>query len=178
MNIMKRISLIIISAFLILLVTEYCVVASCLPPNHPLTELELSDFVISGIVVSVDDFEPGTKKHTGQTTHNVNRNNLVRWRIQVKDVWKGTVSDTIDVFFARMSASRGYEFAVGKKYLIYGRIIKNKSEIGPWSLPEGTEFPVFKTNACTRTREYGGATEDIYFLPEPVYSYYADSRPN
>ena len=175
---MKRISLIIISALLILVVTDYCVVASCLsPPHHPLTELELSDFVISGIVVSVDALEPRSKKYTGPTTHNIYSNNLIRWRIQVKDVWKGTVSDTIDVFSAR-SASRGYKFAVGIKYLIYGRIIKNKSEIGPWSLPEGIEYPVFKTDACTRTREYDRASEDIYFLPEPVYSNYGESRPN
>lgn len=71
-----------------------------------------------------------------------------RVKIQVKKIWKGKLSKTIDISTPLDSAACGFSFETGKEYLVYAYENGNK----------------LTTNICSRTKILTGSTEDVAFL--------------
>ena len=114
---------------------------SCAPPPAPLVALGEADAVFSGTVVARRDAsKPRADGMVGSM-------DPVEYTIAVLEVWKGELADTVAVRTARSSASCGYPFEVGTRYLIYART--------------RTDTGCLRTNLCTRTRPLKCADEDI-----------------
>ncbi|RJE86885.1 hypothetical protein D3P07_17030 [Paenibacillus sp. 1011MAR3C5] len=69
----------------------------------------------------------------------------VTWTFEVHEIWKGKVSPTIAVTSAQSSASCGYEFQEGSRYVVYAR---NSGESLDVSL-------------CSRTALHSAAGQDL-----------------
>jgi hypothetical protein len=146
-------------------VTRACTCGS-LPT--PIQSLEKSDIVVSGYVTSITHSLPTTVRgpdgREGQVTSSAD---LRRWDIAVTAVWKGDAGDTLQVYSA-MGSSCGYEFTVGKEYLIYGRYLRwQMYDRGVVAGPP-TDSLIIEVGACRRTKPLSLATEDVMNLPCPV----------
>ena len=146
------------STVLLPLSAECCLCVGERPP--PLVAMEHTDYVFAGIVITSE--APGSSKPiivgTDTTWADWNSGDMVRWKIAVIAIWKGSVQDTMDVYSARTSSSCGYAFEVGEKYIIYGRTLEKRDEyyesISGIKWPSDTEFPVLRTDKCTRTKQW------------------------
>ncbi len=70
-------------------------------------------------------------------------------KLRVENLWKGNVSRQITVLTGADSALCGYNFEVGKSYLIYA---------------SGADVNNLQTNICTRTANLSEAKADIKIL--------------
>ena len=114
---------------------------SCAPPPAPLVALGEADAVFSGTVVARR--APG-RPRPGGTWSSMDP---MEYTIAVLEAWKGELADTVAVRTARLSASCGYPFEVGTRYLIYAR---TRADTG-----------CLRTNLCTRTKPLKYADEDV-----------------
>ena len=87
---------------LIALVAGLANACSCIPPGTPLEEMEKSDAVFSGKVVTI-----------GQDANGY----VVTF--EVERAWKGVSAPTVRVRTAMDSAACGFPFVRGEKYLVY-----------------------------------------------------------
>lgn len=112
---------------------------SCLRPPPPKEALKKSSAVFAGKVKSI--------KRVGMM-------NVVE--IEISRTWKGTKGKTATVKTHVSSATCGYGFKTGEKYLVYCN-----------APPKGAKkSKVFKTNICTRTKTLAMAKEDMKELGE------------
>lgn len=81
---------------------------------------------------------------SGEVTEIVRRDDYVRVKVRVEKSWKGRAARTVTIRTGFNDGDCGYQFAKGKKYLIY-------------------TFNSLQTNLCTRTAELG-SSEDIKLL--------------
>lgn len=75
--------------------------------------LEKSDVVFDGIVSSK---KAPSRTRFGETSSAA----LVAWTFQVNGSWKGEIPEKYTVYSAQASPSCGYEFEVGKRYIVFG----------------------------------------------------------
>lgn len=111
--------------------TQAC---SCLPPGSVAEERDNSNAVFQGTVESIQ---------SSSTT----KNTVI---FQVDKYWKGNVGKTITVQTEENSASCGYPFQEGKKYLVYTR--------------NTIDLRNFSTGLCSRTNLLTKAEKDLSSL--------------
>lgn len=76
-------------------------------------------------------------------------NNQIAVKLRTEKLWKGNVSKQVTITTGADSALCGYNFEVGKSYLIYA---------------QGSNANNLQTNLCTRTAELTAAKADIKVL--------------
>lgn len=110
---------------------------SCILPSPAPDALNDATAVFSGSVESINErrFFASTAEES------------VEVRFVVDRVWKGNISNKVTVLTAHGSASCGYEFEVGKQYLVYTH---GEDEL--------------KVSLCSRTALLSDANDDILEL--------------
>jgi len=111
---------------------------SCVAPGSPIEEMRKSDAVFSGEVVDIHT--PVSSRFSSADPMFVS--------IEVDRVWKGDVSLHETVRTAQSSASCGFNFEEGRRYLIYANKIDNGISV----------------SLCSRTTLFQNATEDLRAL--------------
>ena len=109
--------LLVVGLFSFLIVTMFpppqtAQACSCVPPESVQKELEKSDAVFRGVVT---DMEKPAQFFGGSS------GDLVEVTLEVEETWKGVETKEVIVQTAISSASCGFEFEVGKEYLVYAR---------------------------------------------------------
>jgi hypothetical protein len=127
-----------IFAFLVFTNTE-TYACSCIQRDEPLIKQvsrakKDSNAIFSGKVIKVT---PNPEKHEV----------VVKFRAEKS--WKGNVSRQMTISTGENSALCGYNFEVGKSYLIYA---------------SGADAKTLQTNLCTRTAELRAAKSDLKLL--------------
>lgn len=133
-------SLAILSCLLVL-TTQRAYACSCIGPGSAAEELERSTAVFAGTVVDVADANRGPI---------ISSADPIAFTFQVTRVWKGPIHTTLIISSARGGASCGYEFEVGREYLVYA---------------DGTETHL-QASLCSRTQPLSVAGEDLKALGE------------
>jgi len=109
---------------------------------------QYSDAVFAGSVIRVDStsapYVTGTRG---------NRSLYRRATMVLRRQWKGALPDTVEVWTPRNGAMCGYEFEMGKSYLVFARL----GETGR-----------LHTGLCTLTQSLGRAARYVLALGEPV----------
>ncbi len=120
------------------LITPECTYAcSCMMADPPLVSLENASAVFVGKVTTIQDSNTGAVQSSADP---------MKVSFQVSEVWKGNVFAEQALFTSRDSASCGFNFEVGKEYLVY-------AIVGDTGLT---------TNLCSRTMELAQAkAEDL-----------------
>lgn len=88
-----------------------------------------------------------------------------RWHLSVSRGWKGPPAEGVMIYSGLNGGGCGHQFQVGNEYLVYAYPVTNTW--GNW--PEGTEFPVLRTDLCIRTRQSEWAAEDLSSLGVPLW---------
>ena len=112
---------------------------SCVIPGSPQEELEKSDFVFQGKVISVIK-EGEMYKEKYKVTFNVSQG------------WKGDVPQEFEIYTSDSSASCGYYFAEGEEYVVYARNVEEKLQV----------------DLCSRTNNIKGAKDDLEILNKKI----------
>ena len=115
---------------------------SCIPPRPPLEALERADAVFAGEVVSISEPKGLFGSWMASSTDPV----TVEFRVSA--VWKGESYETMLLETAWSSASCGFDFVPGDRYIVYAR--------DGW------------VSLCSRTKNIDKASEDITALGEGV----------
>ena len=128
----------------------------CYGEITPAEAYEKADLVVEGVVLS--SVEPGPRPfvENGDTAMVISSGDMIRWRIAVSELRKGSTDDTLSVYSARWGMSCGVEFAIGGHYLIYAQewqsIQPGLIDRVPGTVwPEGTEVPLFRVGMCGGT---------------------------
>lgn len=128
---------------------------SCIPTPPVSESLRMSDAVLDGTVLAVEDRYVGLTKakvwiqeRFGYFTQNPADTGFAV-RVKVHELWKGTESSELVFFTSRSSAECGYPFRVGERYLMYA-----------FRLEEGS----YEISLCTRTAPRVAADEDVSAL--------------
>lgn len=106
---------------------------SCVPPPPPAEELARRDAVFAGTATRIRHFQDDNIA-------------MVRVRLRVERAFKGTPGRTVEVVTPRDSATCGFPFTEGQRYLVYA----NAEEGGGLG-----------TSLCSRTARLEDATEDL-----------------
>jgi hypothetical protein len=124
----------------LLLMSSSAQACSCVQPGPPAAEFEQFDAVFTGVVTAFTQPSDFDRKAT----------------LSLMKVWKGDFNRLDKIYTGPNSAACGYEFQVGKSYVIYA-----------WETDAGH----FRTNICTRTARIQDAEEDLAYLDElePIY---------
>lgn len=125
----------ILIAFMIIALIGVASACSCMQPPAPLEELEAVDAVFSGKVIQIDP--------------SFNSNYVT---FEVQKSWKGPQKIKLAVETAQNSAACGYNFEMGKEYLVYAYGLEQN----------------LTTGLCSRTAELSYAADDIAALGTPV----------
>ncbi|GAB2616206.1 hypothetical protein GCM10027035_10760 [Emticicia sediminis] len=128
--------------------------------------IKYSDVVFSGQVISktlTANFDSLGVKFTGDTTqllHSWAKNPTFVVKIKVDKIFKGkTVSDTLTILTPPFSASCGYNFQVGLKYIIYATTFDQTLMTGKLKR-RASDDKTFWTHQCTRTRFWNSTEEN------------------
>lgn len=87
-----------------------CAATSGTPQVRAQEAFEGAGVVFAGEVVDVSEGAPPTVMYAGPP---------VAVTLRVSDVWKGPRQETLEIYTGMSSASCGYEFQTGEKYLVY-----------------------------------------------------------
>jgi len=124
------------------------VACSCLPPPPPVIALIGADAVFEGIVTAIK-----LEVKADEDPNSISSADLMRVSFRVLRAWKGLETAEAVVFTARDSASCGYDFEIGVRYLVY-------ASQGRYGLGTG---------ACSRTDRASGAHEDFRDIGAPKW---------
>ncbi|MBI2499106.1 hypothetical protein HYV88_02590 [Candidatus Woesearchaeota archaeon] len=128
----------IILVLLSLLIVPFVLACSCIAPGTPLEELDRSDAVFSGKVLSIED----TGGYNEVKSRDVVFELYTSWKSSFK------LYDTVKVRTARDSAACGYGFQKGEEYLVYAYKYSDSGNM-------------LSANICSRTKLLSQADEDI-----------------
>ena len=132
---LKHILLTFLAFFLTAITSSAC---TCIGKDKQTTENELSfaDIAVKGKVISVTDytyydtaayFLSGMKLNLNQSSYLVRKYKLYKLTIHKKFKSSTNMPDTISIITWAGDGDCGYEFEVGKDYIIYGETWKEKS---------------------------------------------------
>lgn len=121
--------------------TVTCYACNC-AINSVEAEYENSSAIFSGKVIQLIDENKNKKL--------ISTGDQITVILEVQEVWKGVNESQIMLHTVRSSASCGYEFEIGKEYLIYA----TEREQG------------FHVSSCSRTTTLSHAISDIDYLGE------------
>ncbi len=110
---------------------------SCIQPEPPAVAAEKSAAVFAGRVTDIDP--------PAVMTSTLDENKIT---FDVSRTWKGVDRSPVYIYSSGSSASCGYEFEVGKEYLVYA--YENEGRLS--------------TGLCTRTALLADAAEDVVAL--------------
>jgi hypothetical protein len=113
----------------------------CIPPPPPRKALEAAAAVFAGKVVKIKQDEAASE---------------VVVTFEVRTVWKGVDTKTVQVRTPGNSAACGNEFEMDKSYLVYCHATQAEAKDGEKDPPR-----VLNTNLCTRTRALKDAEADL-----------------
>jgi hypothetical protein len=119
---------------------QVCFACSCLPPGSPLEERERSSAVFRGTVVAIDQI-----------------GGVLRARVQVATVWKGSVTAETLIQTNNNSAACGFPFQIGGEYLIYADTTATENTAAQPVAP-------FTASLCSRTQPISQAAGDLAAL--------------
>jgi hypothetical protein len=114
---------------------------SCLNPGPPCQAYWDAPVVFAGTPLAVSRIEV---ERDGSRV----MQRLVRFRIE--EAFRGVGGTDVEVLTGGWGGDCGYDFEVGRKYLVYGYTIEGKKWVG--------------TGICTRTRPLSEAGEDLNFI--------------
>ncbi|MFC7371635.1 hypothetical protein ACFQPF_08095 [Fictibacillus iocasae] len=136
MNLLLRAGLVFLLLMSIALIyqTNTALACSCVPNPDPEAALKNADAVFSGKVTEIT------------RTGFIEKSRAVK--IETQTIWKGSKNKHMLIYTAEQSASCGYEFAVGKEYIIYA--YDHDGEL--------------HTGLCSRTALLKDAGEDLHAL--------------
>lgn len=77
-----------------------------------------------------DDFQKAAAVFTGRVLSVQRKDNFVMVKLAVQKYWKGKVSNEIKITTAKDSAACGFNFEVGKDYLVYATDNNGKLSTG------------------------------------------------
>ena len=136
---------------------------SCAGPGPPCESFGSADAVFAGTVVSVRE-----NKRTSQPERGNVDWHPVAFKFSVEHPYLGVTGAEIEVFTGQGGGDCGYQFKVGRRYLVYAYRYENK----------------LSTGICTRTKPFETGSEDLAFLgtlsstPSGVTIYGSVSNPN
>ena len=116
----------------------------CLGPFSPAYELEHSDAIFRGEVIS----KSGLRSECDSSGRIWFRDAAVEFKVNT--VWKGEVSETTIIATNYSEASCGYTFRIGEEYIVYA---------GEW-------YGGLRVGLCSRTHQVSYAQADLEFLGE------------
>ena len=128
---------------------------------------EQSELVFVGTVIDRLEPPPRYQEYNGDTIAVVSGGDMVRWRLEPSEGWKGDAAEVIAVHSPRFGAACGTGFEIGRRYLVYAGL--SSGDFWP-AWPEGTVFPVWTTYLCNRTGPLEYAAADLEFLGEPLWT--------
>ncbi len=108
---------------------------SCMPPAPPQEALAEATAVFAGQVMAVEVSEGPVNSSADP----------VQATFDVSQVWKGDITKSVTLTTPRESASCGFNFEVGREYIVYA-----------WDDGDG-----LSTNLCSRTAELAPDLEDL-----------------
>jgi len=114
---------------------------TCIPPSDVYTSYAASDAVFLGEVIAISS-DPTPPFYNRRVTMRVERD------------WKGAPGATIDVVTSGSSASCGFEFLIGTRYLVYA---------SEWSSAPGQ----LQASLCSRTHATWAGDPDVEALDSP-----------
>src|SRR5262245_60303430 len=110
-----------------------------------------NQFVFTARVVGRIEPPPQFSTYTGQRVQPIAGGDMIGWVTVPILSWKGRLPATLLVYSTRDSAACGYEFQIGRDYIIFA----NPEGRGSWNYnnawPKGTVFPVPATYQCGAT---------------------------
>ena len=113
---------------------------SCVVPGSPSEEIDKFDAVFAGRVVSIDhSFDPNRPPSHGDHT-------TIGFRVSA--VWKGAVTEDMDVTTPPTGGSCGFAFEEGQEYIVYAYDSAYADE-------------GYSVNICSRTALLAHAQEDL-----------------
>ncbi len=137
-------------------VAAACVVCDCVSPGLPREALERADAVLHGRVERVEDHllapsdtlpKPPREPEASAWLGRYGEQRYVQ--MQVLRVWKGVVSERVELFTSLGGGDCGYPFKRGVEYVVYAK-----------RAPSGR----LVTSICSRTRPVSQAAEDLAAL--------------
>ena len=147
-----------------LLATSSAAACTC-EPMTPAEGLASATYVFVGKVIHEE--LPLVKRRVAPEGRQVVTADWTRWDLIVSRAWKGAPPDTVSVY-SGLSLSCGIRLEVGQEFIVYGWV--NEGPAGHYSnWPEGTQFPVIFTGACSRTMLLERAAEDLSYLGESTW---------
>lgn len=114
---------------------------SCVAPGPPCQAYWKSQVVFAGTPLSVSRIEVERDGHRFMQR-------LVRF--QLDEAFRGVSGNSVEVVTGAGGGDCGYNFEVGRKYLVYGYNLEGSSRIG--------------TGICSRTQPLSEASDDLSFL--------------
>lgn len=133
----------------------------------PSEAFEQSALVFVGTVIDRLEPPPRYMEYNGDTVAVISGGDMIRWRLEASEGWKGDAAEVLAVHSPRDGAACGTGFEIGRRYLVYA----GSSSGDSWrDWPGGTVFPVWTTYLCSRTRALEHAAEDLEFLGEPLWT--------
>ena len=157
--------------FLALIAIPAAVWACSCSGTNPEGALAVSDLAFTAYVLKHEDPPAHRSYYNGDSIFTIGSGDMIRWLVVPTRGWKGSLTDTLALYSPRNGASCGYVFQTGKEYLVYARILKQKSDYW-WSQagwPDSVAFPLALTTICNRTRPITHAQEDLAYLGEPTW---------
>ena len=125
-------------AFFTVLSASSVLACSCVPQGSQSIETQVKEAYTNSTAVFV-----------GEVVEVIEKPDVYITEVKFKDVksWKNEFKDAVSITTGRGGGDCGYEFEVGKKYLVYADGDKNK----------------LSTNICTRTSAFE-SNKDVAFL--------------
>lgn len=109
-------SALLLSLLIDLAVGNKATACTCMPSPPPIIALTEADAVFEGVVIDI-----AVEAKASENPNSISSNDLMRIRFRVLQAWKGLEVNETVVFTARDSASCGYVFQIGSRYIVYAR---------------------------------------------------------
>lgn len=128
-----------------------------------------SDIVISGIIISEEpsnqaDLLEVSEYESEEELSGSDEIDFKRFRVEVQHTYKGGIhSEIITIKTPAEETACGFNFAVGRDYIIYGWITDNKQADKGLIKNNESDF-IFATGLCTRTREWNPMEHEALIL--------------
>jgi hypothetical protein len=132
-------------------------------------------YVFQAIVLESQLPSPWQSIVEGDTLRMSSSSDVAKYILEVKAVWKGEVSEHVEVYSVASSASCGVGFKIGEEYLVFAGEVKSKSP-SPRTRPNGQPlttwagnpiFPVIYASLCGGTCLLERAEDNLNYLGKP-----------
>jgi hypothetical protein len=152
------------TAFLLSATASLTFACTCIGKDKQTTESELSfvDMAVKGKVISAFDYTyydtaayslSGTKFDSSQSGYLIRKLKLYKFIINKKYKASANIADTISIITGQGGGDCGYEFEIGKEYIIHSEAWKEKKVAIKKRIIEVICEDIFYTDICRMTQE-------------------------